>query len=778
MSCCGSPSIAENAIAGSRAAMQKAREEELRHYGARQGDGSVRYIFSVPSIHCGACISAIEREMAGRQDVKSARVNLALKRLTLTMAQPDASPIGPLNRLGELGYEASPLDIGDYAEEIVRKQSSELLIAMAVAGFAAMNIMLLSVSNWSGAEGATRDLFHLVSAMIAIPTVAYSGRVFFRSAVGALRHHRLNMDVPISLAILLALFMSVSETMLGGEAVYFDASVSLLFFLLIGRYLDQRMREKARSAVSGLARIAAKSATLIEPSGARTFVPVDDLEAGMTVLVLPGERIPADGLVKQGSSDLDLSLVSGESVPVVHHPGRNVLAGTLNLTGPLEIQVTKKAGASFLAEISQMLEAAQNGRSNYVRLADRMARIYAPAVHLLSFLAFVYWMVVTWGDWHTSLQIAISVLIITCPCALGLAVPVVHVIGAVRLFGEGIMMKDGSGLERLSQINHVIFDKTGTLTTDQPEVTIAGKCSGKGAEIAASLARLSSHPASRAVAAYFEANPTIRLEKVREVPGMGMECFHDGKKCRLGNPDWVLEIARDTEMKSADILFAIEARSACGFILEEKLREGVPEALLSLRDRNMPVEILSGDSSGKVGAMARRLGISRWFGEQTPSDKIAHIDAIQRQGVKVLMVGDGLNDAPSLAAGHASMAPASASDIGRLAADFVFTRNRLDAVPFAMAIARQARRLVLQNFVLAAAYNCIAVPLAFAGFINPLFAAVAMSSSSIIVIANSMRLLRADRSRQKVAQVQTPEPSAPHDKLQRVTGILPVGSRS
>ncbi|TCD14935.1 heavy metal translocating P-type ATPase [Oricola cellulosilytica] len=742
MGCCGAD-IAVDGVVDAASTGDFARIEEVLRSGHREDDGSVRYVLSAPDIHCGQCISAIERGLSGLEGVVSARVNLSLKRVTVILDNAERTPAEVLRTLDTLGYRATPVDFGDLEDSPQARQTSRLLKSMAVAGFAAGNIMLLSVSVWSGAEGATRDLFHLISGLIAIPVVTYSGQVFFSSAARALAAGRLNMDVPISLAVILALVMSVYESLTGGAEAYFDAAVTLLFFLLIGRYLDQLMRDHARSAVLGLSKMTARGGTVIAPDGRPAYVPVDEIEPGMTLRVAAGERIPADGTVLKGASDLDRSLVTGESAPVAVAANSGVEAGTLNLTGPLDITVTRKAEESFIAEVMQMMEAAENGRGRYVRIADRMAQIYAPAVHLLALFAFAGWMIATGGDWHASLYTAIAVLIVTCPCALGLAVPVVHVIGAARLFGDGILMKDGSALERLAEADAAIFDKTGTLTTGAPvisDVTI----DPDDAPGAKALAAHSIHPASRAIAAFFADVDAADLAEIREAPGHGVEGIWNGRKVRLGRAGWVAEIASGTAggAVAPGIAFAVEGGALATFALAETLRAGATEAVRALKDAGMPVELLSGDAAPAVETVARIGGIDHWHSGATPSAKIARIRELHADGRRVLMVGDGLNDAPALAAGHVSMAPASASDIGRMAADFVFTRESMDAVPFAHAVAVRAGRLVRQNFGLALIYNCIAVPLAVAGLVTPLVAALAMSGSSIVVIANSMRLAR------------------------------------
>ena len=763
MTCC-SPSL-ELARSEERATGADLRGEELKHAGRLGVDGTVTYVFSVPAIHCGACIAAVEDALRPLPGVVSARVNLTLRRVTVVLAPENASsgttPLRLVETLERLGYPATPVDLGDLDQLAREKESGKLLLALGIAGFAAANVMLLSVSVWSGADEATRDLFHLISALIAVPAVAISGQVFFRSAFAALRGGRLNMDVPISLALLLSLVLSLYESLTSGAEAYFDAAVTLTFFLLVGRYLDQLMRERARSAVLGIARLAAKGATRIV-DGELVLVAIDEVRPGMHLRVPAGERMPVDARVLRGSSDLDRSLVTGESEPVLASAGLHVEAGALNLTGPLDVEALSGAKDSFLAEMTTMMEAAEQGRGAYVRIADRMARLYAPAVHLLAAAAFLGWLVATGGDWYQAVTVAIAVLIVTCPCALGLAVPVVHVVGASRLFQAGILMKDGSALERLAEIDTVLFDKTGTLTTGTPQLSRSDNLSGEESAAARALAARSNHPASRAIRAGLAAGAEPELQAVREVAGSGVEAVIAGRRARLGRPGWVAEIAAPEGLRvdgefgngieddrrhgeKGNVAFAFEGARLATFGLDEAVRQGAEPALAALRRAGLAVELLSGDGEVPVRRLAGMLGIAHAAFRQSPADKIARIAALQAEGHDVLMVGDGLNDAPSLAAGNVSMAPASACDAGRLAADFVFTRDSLAAVPFAFAIARRAKTLVRTNFALAILYNTVAVPLAMAGLVTPLVAAIAMSASSILVVANSLRLARGGR---------------------------------
>jgi P-type Cu2+ transporter len=401
------------------------------------------------------------------------------------------------------------------------------------------------------------------------------------------------------------------------------------------------------------------------------------------------------------------------------------------------------------------MAAAEKGRGAYERIADRMARLYAPAVHMLAATSFIGWMIYTGGDWHQSITVAVAVLIITCPCALGLAVPVAHVVAAGRLFAHGVLLKDGSGLERLSAITHAVFDKTGTLTTGAPKVAHCAIPAGERRGVAKALAARSIHPAARALAQFIEEPASAEITNLHEVPGHGVEGICQGKRVRLGRKEWVCEIAR---LKAGDedqsgVAFAVEGDAAFLSTLTEALRPGARDMVEQLKRRGIKTSILSGDAAMQVGRIARLTGIDSFAASLKPGEKLAMLQTMAGEGNKVLMVGDGLNDAPALAAAHVSMAPASGSDVGRTASDFVFTRETLDSVSFAHHAAIRTANIVRQNFGLAIVYNIFAVPLAMAGQLNPLIAAIAMSSSSIIVVANSLRLygLKMDRPEPRAA---------------------------
>jgi Cu2+-exporting ATPase len=702
----------------------------------------------VENVHCAGCIKRIESTLAATPGVAGSRVNLSTKRLRVDWLPGLTTPDAIAETVTGLGFPARAFDPATL-EDGGEAEDKRLLKAMAVAGFAAANVMLLSVSVWSGhfsgMGGATRDLFHWVSALIALPAVVYAGMPFFASAARALANRALNMDVPISLAVILAAGMSLQQTMKGAEHAYFDASVTLLFFLLIGRYLDRRARTKARSAATRLLGLRAATAMVVEADGRRHAVATADLAPGMVLAVAAGDRLPADGVIAAGRTDLDTSLVTGESLPHGAAPGDAVYAGTLNLTAPVEVRITAAGEDTLLAEIVRLMEAAEQGRAKYVRLADRAARIYAPAVHVLAAGTLGGWWLAT-GDWERSLLAAVAVLIITCPCALGLAVPAVQVVASGRLLQRGVLLKAADGLERLAQADHVVFDKTGTLTLGEPVLINGGDIPGDALRLAAALAAHSRHPLARALvkAAPGDAGPPFPLHDIEEIPGCGLSALEGSRPLRLGSAAWCRVDAAATAgaggPSGPEFWLAAGGDAPVRFVFADRLRDDAPETIARIKGMGLTVELLSGDREDVVRAIAADLGIADWRAQCPPDGKVQRLKELAAQGRTVVMVGDGLNDAPALAAGHASLSPATAADISQTAADMVFQGSSLAPVAEAIIVARAATRHVKQNFALAVLYNVIAVPVAVAGLATPLVAAVAMSSSSILVTLNALRL--------------------------------------
>ncbi|MDP6814112.1 MAG: heavy metal translocating P-type ATPase, partial [Alphaproteobacteria bacterium] len=602
--------------------------------------GEASLHLAVENLHCGGCVRRIEGALAEQPAVTSARVNLTTRRLALHWRRDEATAAELLAPVTALGYRLVPFD-----PELLRGEAEAedraLLRAMAVAGFAAANVMLLSVAVWAGAFSqdmgpATRDFLHWVSALIALPAVAYAGRPFFRSALTALRHRAMNMDVPISLAVGLAAGMSLYETINHGEHAYFDASVTLLFFLLIGRYLDRRARTKARSAAEQLMLLGAVAATVVEPDGRRHSLPIGAVRQGMTVTVLPGDRIPVDGRVSKGRGSVDPSLLTGETQPRDVAVGNDVHAGTLNLSAPLQIAVTAAGDGTLLAEIVRLTEAAEQGKARYVRLADRAARLYAPAVHLLAAAAFLGWWLLAGAPWQAALLTAVAVLIITCPCALGLAVPVVQVVASGLLLRRGVLVKAADGYERLAEVDTVVFDKTGTLTLGRPDLVDAESHDPADLGAAAALAAGSRHPLCRAIV---RAAGPVEAAEVREEPGMGLAVGD----VRLGNRHWCGISDTAPADGRSELWLSRPGHAPVRFAFADGLRPDAGPMIEGLRRAGLRIELLSGDRAAVAAAVAGQLGIDDWRADCRPDDKLAHLRALAARGRKVAMVGDGLN---------------------------------------------------------------------------------------------------------------------------------------
>jgi P-type Cu2+ transporter len=687
--------------------------------------------FSVPGMRCAGCMAKLETGLALQPGIASARVNFTAKRVTVSHL-PEMTKPALQTAFAGLGFDAIPL--GEGLQLGASSDSHSLLQAMAVAGFAMMNIMLLSVSVWSGATGATRDLFHWLSAMIALPTVAYAGRPFFKSAWTALRHKRTNMDVPISIGVILATALSLFETITHGPHAYFDGAVMLLFFLLTGRWLDSVMRDRARDGVTALLKNSAPGALVLDADGSTAWREARALDVGMVMIVAAGERLAADGIVLQGISNFDRSLLTGESAPQPVCPGSSVHAGTLNIDAPVHIRVTAAGADTAIADIARLMDQATQSKSRYVRVAERAARYYAPAVHTIALLSFADWMLAGAG-WHASLLIAVAVLIITCPCALGLAVPAAQIVASGALMRAGVLVKDGSALERLAEVDVAFFDKTGTLTLGRPEPVNLDYATVDQKSVMLALSRASRHPLSEAIRRTLEGQ-AIRgaaVSDIVETTGHGVSGMRNGKKVTLGRP-------RDTQASTAMATeLRIEGEAAFVVIFNDPLRPEVASTVAQLATMGISSSILSGDQAAAVEPLARALGLTAQT-SMLPHDKLDAVGQKSAQGQKVLMVGDGLNDGPALAAGYASIAPASASDAGQNAADVVFLGDSLAPVSAAIRVARKTQAIVRQNFLMAIGYNVIAVPLAIFGLVTPLIAALAMSGSSLIVVANALRL--------------------------------------
>lgn len=710
----------------------------------RHRDGGIASMeLAVDGIRCAGCMQAIESGLTREPAILGARVNLALKRVSVEWREALLRPEAVVDKLGALGFKAYPF-VAERQEDGAVAEERSLMRRLGVAGFASMNIMLLSVAVWAGNSGdidpTTRDFFHWLSALIALPTAAYAGRPFFESALRALKAGAVNMDVPITIGVVLALVMSVAETWTHGRHAYFDGVVMLLFFLLIGRYLDQLMRRRTRDLAGNLAALKAETATRLADDGSWTITPIAAIQPGDRVLVRPGERVSVDGIVETGRSELDQSLVTGETAPAATGQGERVHAGTLNLTGALTIRVEAAGQGTLLDEIDRLMNQAVGSRSRYVHLSDRAARLYAPVVHTLAAATFLGWL--AWGlAWPEALLIAATVLIITCPCALGLAIPAVQVVAASALFRRKIMLKEGDALERLAEADIAVFDKTGTLTLPEPDILNPEALPAeRRAEIGA-LAAASTHPLAQALARAL--GSTSPRTDVREERGHGLSAGEVGDVQRLGSLAFCDAEAEAASVKArypdASLIAYRQGAYRIVLALGQSLRPDARATIDALRAAGLEIAILSGDRPEAVAPIAAELGIAHVQAGLLPADKLNRLDSMAANGRKVLMVGDGLNDAPALAGAHVSLSPVSATHLAQAAADIVFLGDSLAPVASALGIARKARGLMLQNLWFAVLYNAVAVPIAIAGLATPLVAAIAMSGSSLVVTLNALR---------------------------------------
>ncbi len=723
---------------GARALRPEPAERwDLARHVATRPDGGFEITLAVDGLQCGACVWLIESVLSKQPDILAGRVNMTTRRLHLAWRGVAADADRMVAGIEALGYRLVPFDMSALNAAQDRK-GRMLLRCLAVAGFAATNVMLMSIAIWAGESGvigpATVALLHWVSALIAMPAVAYAGRPFFGSAFAALRQGRTNMDVPISIGVLLVTGMSLVQTIQRGADTYFDSAVSLLFFLLIGRVLDHRARGRARATAEQLLTLRMTDVAVLQPDGTVRRVGQEQVAEGDRILVASGERIGIDGVVETGATSLDASLVTGESLPVPAEPGAAVFAGSLNLGATLTVRATATGGSTLLAECVRLIEAAETRRGRFVMLADRVARRYAPTVHICALSTFLWWYFVAGLPIGQALLIATSVLIVTCPCALALAVPAVQVIATGRLFRAGMLLKTPTALERLADVDTVVFDKTGTLT--EPLLALAACGDTDALAQAAAMAACSRHPLARSLVS--AAGRIAPASDVTEHPGQGLSRMTPAGEIRLGSRTFC---GRCEDAAAGPELWLARPGSApVRFGFDERLRADAVQTLDRLRAMGLKLALLSGDRPAQAERIAAALGIKDWRAGCSPVDKVALIEAMGAEGRRVLMVGDGLNDSPALAAASVSASPSTAADVSQTVADLVFQGAKLGPVALALKTARRSRSVMRQNLVLSIGYNVLMVPLAVCGWVTPWLAAAAMSSSSLLVMANSLRL--------------------------------------
>ena len=681
--------------------------------------------FSIAGMRCGGCAISLEKRLRQTPGISSARVNATTHGLVVQFddARLSAREIEAI--VDEAGFAAHP----DSSEAANPGEKAGVLIELAVAGFGMMNVMLFSISVWAGLTTdmgeATVQFMNWAAAALATPVVLFSARPFFRPAIASVAAGRMTMDVAISFAILGTYVASFMQVLSGAVHVYFDAAIALTFFLLIGRQLDHVLRRKSSVAVNTLRGLIKPECQRLTGSGTTEWVEVAALRKGDVVLVPKGERSPADGVLASSSAQFDESVLTGESDAALKREGDNVCAAGLNLGDPCRVRVTSSGADTSLEKISRLVELASSEKSGRQLLADRFAASYGPFVLVSSVLTFLTWYLVFGANLHSAFEIAVAVLVVTCPCAAGLATPAVAARASNLLLEKGVIVKSGAALEELALADQFVCDKTGTLSVLS---STSERASGK----AVSLASASTHPAARALAS---GSAPVPAPVAREFPGEGIE---DDAGNRLGSARFTG--VADTVVAGPELWFKDAEGQATRMALHEQPRAGLSEFLGTLDRDDVDCMLLSGDRESNVARFARDQGIEVAVGECKPDEKLLRIKALQQEGKVVAMLGDGLNDAAAMSQADVSLSFSEASETARNAADIVVLGSSLSAVPLTRRVAREARRRMTENLTFAALYNVVTVPIAVAGLLTPFWAAIFMSSSSVLVMLNACRL--------------------------------------
>jgi len=740
--------------------------EELRSYDSDevQSDyvdalGDIRTIhLLVEGIHCAACAWLIENSLSKQLGVLSAEVNLTSKRLRLRWDNRLAPLSSFLKTLSKVGYAATPFD-ADNAEGALARRHRALLYRMAFAGFAMMNLMWISIALYSGADdGEFKNWFHWISCLIATPTLLYAGYPFLRNAVIGLRRRYLTMDLPIAIGATATYTYSTYVTVNGSVVghVYFDTVVNFLFVILVGRYLEAISKREALSATSRLLELQPKLATVLTDDGPMVR-PIRSVKIGDEVLVRPGEKIPVDGQIVDGESAVDESMLTGESLPIVKRLTDNVVAGSINGEGAFTVKVQQVLRNTALSKIVALMEDAQASKAPIQCAADRIVPWFVVITLSLAAITFVYWLQT---DFELALLAATSVLIITCPCAFGLATPMSVAVATGVGASRGILVKQGAALELMSNVTHFVFDKTGTLTEGKLSV-VKTICSSEYTsqqllKIAASVEQNSEHSIAHAICeeASLRAIETRPVSQFKSSPGQGVQAIVDGNEIKVGTAVWLSqqgialqadwnEQAKQLEVEGISCVYITVNRTISGLIgLADELRSDALEMIQGLQEQDIDITVLSGDRKAVVYAVTKAFGDINRFAEVLPKDKADTVKNLQKNGAVVAMVGDGVNDAPALIQADVGIALATGTDVSIESADIVLSHNELHKVTESRQLAKRTLRTVRQNIVLSITYNIIMVPLAMMTMVDPFVAALTMPISSLLVIANAARIRR------------------------------------
>lgn len=733
-------------------------EDVQEEFALSNGDFKEAHLL-VEGIHCAACVWLIERALAKTTGVEAGEVNLSTKKLKLRWDNGKVRLSALLNLLTKIGYAAVPYT-GKKIEEAVKKEKRESLFRIGFAGFAAMNMMWISIALWTGAaRDETRDFFHYAGFALATPTLLFSGLPFFKGAWSGLKRLHLTMDLPIAIGALATYLYSSYITIMKpavGE-VYFETVVIFLFIILVGRHLEMSSRNKALNATSRLMELQPKSASVIR-EGKEEMVSIRAVKPGDLVIIRPGERVSVDGTVVHGESQVDESIITGESRPVNKRPDDNVVSGSLNGNGSITVRVRCGTKDTLLSKMARLIEDAQGSRAPIQRVSDRIVPWFVGITIFFAAATFFYWLP---GGIETAIITATSVLIITCPCALGLATPVAVTWAAGLGARHGILIKSGEALERLANTTHFVFDKTGALTEGNMKVVKIKTVNGYDEEAllrdAASVEKFSEHTIARAIRESVNAPDKEKLscEKFQAKPGLGVEGIVNGNKVAIGSlifleshgisaPEALIKEVQNDDPQAVTSVFVAVNGVASGIVgVSDRIRDDARKTLVELHSERLKVSLFTGDGKGVAHAVVKELGVEGKMAVKAgmkPEDKDREISRSQQEGHVVAMVGDGVNDAPALIRAHVGIAMGAGADVSVESADIVLTGTKLYRAKQALDLSRLTLKKIRQNIALSILYNLVLVPLAMAGFVTPVFAALAMPASSLMVIANASRI--------------------------------------
>ena len=718
-------------------------EKEVNHdidfsNNVSEEDNINKIRFLVEGIKCISCVKKIESILQAREVVSYCRVNMTMSRLTIYWNGNKEL----VNLFAFLVIEAGfKVKLFNNNQSGKSSGQNELLKKLAIAGFCLGNVMLLSFILWftdtESISYTTRKIFQWLSMLLSIPAVIYSGQYFFKSAFNSIKQFKSNIDIPISVAIIMTTVMSINQVIINAEHIYFESVLMLIFFLLIGRYYNASSLQKARSIADQLLmQLDNKNVKLITEDNNCITVPVRDLVAGNKIIIAKGDIVPTDCRVIKGNSDIDMSVINGETMPKRVKIDDQIFAGVINLTDSLVCIVEQNYGNSILNNMLKIIEDSMNSKSRYVELAGKISQYYTPIVHIISLAGLLYWWLFTDIGLYHSIMIALTILIITCPCALGLAVPLVQVLASNFLMDKGIIIKNVLSLERITNIDNIVFDKTGTITYGVPKL-YGGNYTDDDLKLASSLAINSNHPLSKAITTSYS-DKLVEISKIEELAGYGIQGKYEGDNLFLGRRK-----DQDDNDNILQVNLYINENKKATFLFQDRLRDGIDQVIAYIKKSNVNTVLLSGDKDSIVSEVAEKLNFDQYYAGYDPMQKSTLIQELQQGNKTVLMLGDGINDTAALALADVSVSHSEAVDITQNIADIVFQdSNSMYPLQDILISSYTFIKLVKQNIFISLAYNMCFIPLAFMGLVTPLWAALFMSISSISVTLNSFRFMK------------------------------------